>query len=135
MKTCPICGQQLQDDARFCSKCGARIDDEPRFDSQGMKTDFGEKKPAADGVAVYSLIGGILSAVLGVIFFAVWFLQFLALGLGISAVVCANKRKGVGIATAGKITGIIGIVISSIVVGLILIGFAIGVAIISGAVN
>ena len=23
MKTCPQCGKQLEDDARFCSQCGA----------------------------------------------------------------------------------------------------------------
>ena len=77
--------------------------------------------PASTGLAMGSMICGVLSIVLSLFSFCVW---FLSLPLGIVAVVLAlvargkvarGEAGGAGMVKAGLITGIIGIVLSIVI--------------------
>ena len=82
--------------------------------------------PKPKGLAIASMVCGIVSIVL-------WCIPYLTLPLGIAAVVTgvlANKKvrlgeaDGAGMAKAGLITGIIGIVIAVLIFILALIGYS-----------
>ena len=89
-------------------------------------------KKGVFGMAIAALVLGIISLVLSVIsFFLLGWLCFIALALGILAIVfaCVVRKKGEK-ATGGLVCGIIGTSISSIwsIVYIILIALAISVA-------
>ena len=68
MKTCPVCGAELEDSAAFCSTCGARLDAAaaPVLDPYDHTAEF-ESRDIADnkiyGILIYltSLLGVIVA--------------------------------------------------------------------------
>ncbi len=81
-----------------------------------------EDKTNGNGIA--ALICGILSIV-------IWIVPYIALPLGIIAVVFATKQKKIkqtGQATAGQVLGIIGIVLNAVLLLLVLLFFFVGMS-------
>ncbi len=116
---CRYCGNEINDDALFCSKCGQPTGNAPVPYDQTSAQPYDEPsaQPAPDGYAIASLVLGILGLVA------------LPLIGGILAVVFGNiSRKNNGpttMARAGWIMGIIGIVLGVVVVAIIIILFVV----------
>lgn len=90
------------------------------------QTGYGYGAPKPKGLSIASMVCGIVSIVL-------WCFPYLGLPVGIAAVVTgvmANKKiqqgqaDGAGMAKAGLITGIIGIVIAVLMIILAIIGYS-----------
>lgn len=116
-KFCKKCGKVLVDGEKFCANCGAPVDDETTTEnttSGGTPTTYkyvGTKTPKTYGNSGYDVAGfilGLLSVILGGFLFAI-------LGL-----VFSKKNKDTnGLAKAGYILSIIGLVVSVIYIVLI----------------
>lgn len=86
--------------------------------------------------ATASLVLGILSLVLSLVFFCIFYIEFIPLGLGITGLILSNKdrrlymaapefysRASFSSSNAGRICSIIGIVIASIILVFVIIVF------------
>lgn len=104
---CAKCGKEIDSKASFCSYCGTAIDNRH---AEEVNKEY----------AISSMILGIMSL----------FLLFANLPFSIVAIVLASKGQGNRYAKIGRITGIVGLVLSiiSLAVGiLLLVLFALGV--------
>jgi len=111
MAACTQCGSELPAGARFCAACGARVPEavEPPA-TQAFPGGYVVPAPPADGQAVAALVLGILGLV-----FCPIVCSIIAIALGKT-----SQRKiessggtlgGLGMAKAGWVLGIIGLVI------------------------
>jgi uncharacterized membrane protein YvbJ len=105
---CSQCGEKNPEDSKFCSKCGAALtakaERAPARQAAPTPAATGER---TSGMAIAALIMGIL----GFLFFGL--LSILAIIFGAIGISQTNKDpylKGKGMATAGLVLGIIGIV-------------------------
>lgn len=104
---CTKCGKEIDNQASFCPYCGTAIDNKH---IEEVNKEY----------ALSSMILGIMSL----------FLLFANLPFSIVAIVLANKAQGHTYAKVGRITGVIGLVLSiiSLVTGiLLLVLFAMGI--------
>lgn len=102
MKYCRECGTALEDDVQFCPKCGHRQNINYQTGSINV-TNVNNQHQRLTDTSSASLILGILSIVLGILFFP----SFLGLVLGIIGTVIDKTKSRRGLT-------ITGIVISSI---------------------
>lgn len=116
VRFCKKCGKVLADGEKFCSNCGAPVEDETTENTTSGGTPatyqyVGTQTPKTYGNSSYDVAGlimGILSVVFGGFLFAI-------LGL-----VFSKKNKDTnGMAKAGYILSIIGLVVSVIYIVLI----------------
>ncbi len=94
---CMKCGKEISDDVAFCPYCGASTKGETPHPER-------KEKEVAKEYALASLVLGILSLLI----------PFLDLPFAIIAIVLSNKGKGTTYAETGKVTGIIGLILSII---------------------
>jgi hypothetical protein len=128
MKVCDSCGQGNTDDAAFCNRCGAKLatGGPALTEPAGITPPTGtyQLQPYVQVVAQQTTDGMCLvSMVLGIV--SIWMYP-LGIVLGPLAIYFAKQGnnnlladphlKGASFATAGRVCGIIGTVISSIVV-------------------
>ena len=122
---CKSCGKEIADDSKVCSYCGVQV-----------------AAPAAAPVAAPEVAGqfnvlgliGMILGILSIVFF--WAIDgILGLAMSITGLVLSNiglKKVGMskGMAKAGKITSIIGLVFSAIylVIVVLVVGIIVGLA-------
>ena len=108
---CNFCGKELKEGAKFCTECGRKVEEAKTGDTKGSitvektTTITNTDVPVSNSKAVASLVLGILSLFLGVIFLPI---PIVGLILGI-----AQKGKS-GLKTAGIILNAIFLVLSII---------------------
>lgn len=149
---CPQCGNNLINNTNFCSKCGARItppeasaeapvveNAEPENTATVQNNEFTPVQPApfaqnnvypTDVVYVSSGNGGsgkaVTSLVLGILSLITWLLPILGLPMSIVGLALGisgqKNQEGKGMATAGMVLSIIGLVLSAInsIIGMVL---------------
>jgi len=109
MMYCRNCGREIRDDAEYCTYCGAQINSaQPEYRQAGYSSSA--VSPAAKGAAVSAMVWGIVA------------LATCQLPLGfIVGIVGMNKYRfaealgmTAGMARAGKIMSIVGIVLGAI---------------------
>ncbi len=93
---CMKCGKEIEDDLAYCPHCGAPTKDDPLKD--------GRKKEESKEYALSSMILGIMSL----------FVPVLNLPFSIIAIVLSKKGGSNSYSETGKVTGIIGLVLSII---------------------
>ena len=111
---CKNCGKEIDDKAVICINCGCAVDQQFEKIQKRVPNE-------ADKVSVLSILGFCLALVGWAVYGVGIFLEIAALVMSIIGVVNANKTgkklKGLGVA---------GIIISSILIGLILILWMVG---------
>lgn len=111
-KFCSECGTELEDDAAFCDECGAKQEMQQVSYNMPVKGQMNnmdiqdENKKKQSGFGVASFIFGIISIFT---FGALYFPEIIGIGFGIAAL--KDKTKKHGLAKAGLIMSIIGMVI------------------------
>ena len=152
MMICKNCGTENNESAKFCKNCGTSLQDITGYDASGADSEV----PGGPGNSIngaYSQAGpnannsmyntppnpaynpgnsdATASLIMGIISIVMCSSSLLALGLGIAAIVLANKaiRQGAvgGNASAGRICGIIGICLSSISTIYYIVMFFVGI--------
>ena len=118
---CVNCGKELADDAKTCPYCGVSVRNEPirEYDpmedlmgfeeepvGQPMPTSAENVQTGSNGLAIAGFICAFFVPVLGIIFSAI----------GMSRAKKMNK-KGLGLAIAGLVIAIVGMLINFFVVG------------------
>lgn len=110
-KFCYNCGKELTDDAKECPNCGKQTN--YAVEKQAKNETSSQIDPNAKTYSIVSLVCGICSIVFCSIH---WLISLLSIISGVVAVICSVKAKKTssnGMATAGLVCGIIGIVLSS----------------------
>lgn len=117
MKKCRYCGADMEDTAIFCSRCGKQAGDENGpFETGGgfRQEDFRStyqgyyREPVRyNGMAVASLVLGVLSAFMNGLYFVPSILAIIFGALGKSQISRDPSQGGRGMAAAGMILGII----------------------------
>lgn len=101
---CPNCGHEIKINETFCSNCGAKI--------VNGKAVFDKPKPSTSVHAGQDKDNAVVSLVCGI---ASLIIPYLNIVLGIVAIVFAKKVKvNTNLSTAGRTTGICGIVLGSL---------------------
>lgn len=101
---CPNCGHEIKINETFCSNCGAKI--------ENGKAVFDKPKPTTSVHAEQDKEYAIVSLVCGI---ASLIIPYLNIVLGIIAIVFAKKVKvNTNFSSAGRTTGICGIVLGSL---------------------
>jgi len=95
MKYCPNCGKEIPENAKYCPNCG--WGDRNRRDIEQRTS----------GMAVASLVTGIIGMVLIPIIFSLLAIIFGSVGMGQTN---RSGVKGHGMAVAGLVLGIIGLI-------------------------
>lgn len=111
---CPFCKEEIADGAIKCMHCKSMLVPEPNTPSVAVAA-AAQPAPAPIWASITSLVLGILAAMTGLT--TDWFDQETALGMLMAAVLAVvfgglalgKKHRGKGMAIAGLVTGIIGV--------------------------
>lgn len=128
---CQRCGQELDPQADFCTECGApraipqdytqySANQDPHPYQQDNQT-YQQQRPPSSGMAISSMVLGIVSLVLSCIFLG-WIPAIISLIQGI--LVLVNDKPGRGMAISGIVMSVIGLIIFIFMIVMILIGAA-----------
>ena len=136
---CPNCGAELEQGAAFCASCGSKMEETaPAAETPNVSYEEAESQATYSesyyeqsvepvnepeqpkGMAIGSMVCGILSLVCCCFDYLSVILAIVALVLGI--IVLVKKQGGKGMAIAGIVCGGIGFIfgISSIIIGLVM---------------
>jgi len=106
MDYCSNCGNQISDQAVFCSRCGFVVNTNV-YNSPLTNNPF-TNPPVQNGYATASMVLGILGVVFGAIFYAAIPLNIIGLVFGVKSRKISINGKG----TAGLVLSIIGLPLS-----------------------
>ena len=130
---CRNCGTENEEGAKFCKSCGSPL--ETSVDTTFVKQTENNNASQDRSMYKYNYNSGdsdaTVSMIMGIISIVMCSSSIIAIGLGIAAIVMANKAKKQGSQsgniTAGNICGIIGICLGVICTLYYLLAFVFGI--------
>ena len=143
---CKNCGAENDAEAKFCKSCGQSLVEEqpqaPGFDSSQSTNSTGNSNSTGTGqgqersMYKYNYNSGdsdaTVALIVGIISIVMCSSSLLGIGLGIFAIIMANKAKKQGSTSgsisAGQICGVIGICLSGIATLYYIFAFILGIA-------
>lgn len=113
---CGNCGKEIADDSKVCAYCGTPVQSEGQpynMVQLSNKQHYGEQPNGGAGLAIASMVLGILALVLSCC------LYYVSLPCAVAGIICAaismkGNRAGKGMAIAGLVCSIVSLVLAVI---------------------